>query len=353
MQHYLLRKIFCVTAITLGSLSFSGCSQSQKLQTTTPGPVTEHGALAVSGNRIVNQHKQPISLAGPSLFWGNKGWFAEAFYHRKTLEYVKNDWNASIVRVAMGVEAKGGLLEDPRGRMKKIDQTVSAAIELGLYVIIDWHSHHAEDYPQEAVDFFTQMAKTYGHYDHVIYEIYNEPLRDVSWSDTIKPYALQVIKAIRQHDPDNLIVVGTPSWSQDVDDAADDPITKYNNIVYTLHFYAGSHGQELRDKAQYALDKGLALMVTEWGTVDADGDGGVAYEETLRWMQFIKDNQLSHCNWSLHNKDEGASIFKPGTHPGGPWSQDDLSETGRFVKSIISNWPDLDAVERPNTAPRP
>lgn len=351
MQFYLLRKLLCLTAMTLVSLSFSSCSQVQKPQAT--GPVTQHGALAVSGNRIVNQHSQPVSLAGPSLFWGNKGWFAEAFYHYNTLEYAKNDWNASIVRVAMGVEAKGGLLDDPQGRMKKVHKTVSAAIELGLYVIIDWHSHHAEDYPQEAVDFFRQMAQTYGHYDHIIYEIYNEPLRDVSWSDTIKPYALQVIKAIREHDPDNLIVVGTPAWSQDVDAAANDPITEYNNIVYTLHFYAGTHGQELRDKAQYALDKGLALMVTEWGTVNADGDGDVAYDETLRWMQFIKDNQLSHCNWSLHNKDEGASIFKPDTNTRGPWNNDDLTETGLFVKSIISNWPNLDAVQRPETDQRP
>lgn len=314
--------------------------------------MVQHGALAVAGNRIVNQNGQPTSLAGPSLFWGNKGWHAEQFYHRRTLEYVKYDWQASIVRVAMGVEDKGGLLHDPQGRLQKVHEVVEAAIDLGLYVIIDWHSHHAEDHPQAAVEFFTTMAQTYGEHPHVIYEIYNEPLEDVSWSHTIKPYALQVIAAIRKHDPDNIIVVGTPAWSQDVDAAADDPITEYSNIAYTLHFYAGTHGQELRDKAQYALDKGIALMVTEWGTVNADGDGGVAYQETMRWMRFIKDNQLSHNNWSLHNKEEGASIFKPGTHTKGGWSDRHLSESGRFVKSIIRNWPALDAVQIPADAKR-
>lgn len=343
MLVHLLRKSSFILVLMYIGITHSGCSSVQP----SLGPVSQHGALEVEGNRIVNQQRQPVSLAGPSLFWGNKGWNAEAFYNKKTVAYAKDEWHASIIRVAMGVEDKGGLLEDPQGRLKKVHKTVTAAIDLGLYVIIDWHSHHAEDHPQAAIDFFRLMAQTYGHYDHVIYEIYNEPLRDVSWSNTIKPYALSVIAAIREHDPDNLIVVGTPAWSQDVDAAADDPITQFTNIVYTLHFYAGTHGQELRDKAQYALDKGIALMVTEWGTVNADGDGDVAYEETMRWLKFMKDNHISHCNWSMHNKNEGASVFKPRTHPYSRWTDKDLTETGRFVKSIVRNWPNLDAIQQP------
>lgn len=330
---------FCFTLI-------SGCT-AKPAPEHRQGAVAQHGALAVAGNRIVDKENRAVSLAGPSLFWGNKGWKAEEFYNRRALEYVKNDWHASIVRIAMGVDEKGGILEDPKGRLKKVHEVVTAAIEMDLYVIIDWHSHHAEDHPQAAIDFFSLMAKTYGHYPHVIYEIYNEPLKGVSWSNIIKPYALPVIDAIRRHDSDNLIVVGTPAWAQDVDEAAEDPITGHNNIVYTLHFYAGTHGQELRDKAQYALDKGLALMVTEWGTVNADGNGEVDYDETMRWMRFIKDNQLSHCNWSLHNKDEGASAFKPGTSSRGPWSDKHLSESGRFVKDIIRNWPNIEQVRVP------
>ena len=325
------------------SLAIMACGQILP----TADPVTRYGALAVQGNRIVDKTQSPVSLAGPSLFWGNKGWQAEAFYNKSVLAYAKNDWNASLVRVAMGVEADGGLLHDPEGRLQKVHEAVSAAIELGLYVIIDWHTHHAEDHTQEAIKFFRLMAQTYGRYDNVIYEIYNEPLKDVSWSKTIKPYALQVIKVIRENDPDNLIVVGTPSWSQNVDAAADDPIDQYKNIAYTLHFYAGTHAQELRQKAQYALDKGIALMVTEWGSVGADGDGDIAYDETMRWLHFIKENQLSHCNWSFHNKNEGASVFKPNTDPNKPLSDKNLTDSGRLVKSIVYHWPNLDAVQRP------
>lgn len=340
MRSHCVRGAICLLTLTMAGL-LAACTRIQ----TTVDPVDLHGALAVEGNRIVNRDSLPVSLAGPSLFWGNKGWRADGFYHRQSLAYAKDDWGASIVRIAMGVDEKGGLLDDYEGRLQKVHEVVNAAIDLGIYVIIDWHSHHAEDHLQEAVAFFSLMAQTYGAHDNVIYEIYNEPLRDVSWSTVIKPYALSVIAAIREHDPDNLIVVGTPTWAQDVDDAADDPITEYSNIVYTLHFYAGTHGQELRDKAQYALNKGIPLMVTEWGTVDADGNGAVDYAETLRWLRFMKDNHLSHCNWSFHNKEEGASAFKPGTGFSGPWTDKDLTASGRFVKSIIRNWPNIDAVE--------
>ena len=337
--HSSLRSLACaarspfVSVIALVLLT-TACSAPPPRST----PAAEHGHLSVLGNRIVDQHQKPVSLAGPSLFWGNKGWNGDKFFHSDTVSYLKNEWHAGIIRVAMGVEENGGLLHDWNGRMAKIRPVIEAAVAEGLYVIIDWHSHHAEDHPEEAKRFFREIASVYGQHANVIYEIYNEPLQDTDWSTVIKPYAESVITAIREIDPDNIIVVGTQSWSQDVDKAADDPITGFTNIAYALHFYAGTHKQELRDKAEYAMNKGLALMVTEWGSVAADGDGEVDAAETQRWMEFLRKHNLSHCNWAFNNKDESASIFKPGTDPTGPWGKKDLTESGRLVKEIIQNW---------------
>jgi endoglucanase len=72
-----------------------------------------------------------------------------------------------------------------------------------------------------------------------------------------------------------LIIVGSPTWSQYVDLAAADPITSDDNIAYTLHFYADTHKHLLRAKAVTALNAGIALFVTEWGTCSADGNGAV------------------------------------------------------------------------------
>lgn len=307
---------------------------------TTPSgtAVTTHGALSVNGNQIVGQHGEPTALAGPSLFWSNTGWRAERYYNKNVVKHIQKEWNATIIRAAMGTEKNGGYEEDPQGNRARVERVVDAAIARGIYVIIDWHAHHAEKNPAAAVEFFEYMAKKYGNTPNVIYEIYNEPLANTDWSTVIKPYAENVIAKIRAIDPDNLIVVGTQSWSQDVDKAAADPIHGFNNIVYALHFYAGTHKQELRDKAKKALDMGIALMVTEWGSVNANGDGAIDREETARWLEFMREHNLSHCYWALNDKREGASILKPGTKPNGKWTDDDLTLAGLLIRDIVRRW---------------
>ncbi len=304
--------------------------------------------ITVQGNQVLFGG-QPGSIAGPSLFWSNNNWGGEKFYTPGAVATARNDWNANLIRAAMGVEDPGGYLDDPAGNLAKVRTVVDAAIANDMYVIIDWHSHHAEHHTQQAVQFFQLMAQEYGHHNNVIYEIYNEPL-NVSWSHTLKPYSETVIAAIRAIDPANLIVVGTPNWSQDVDAAANDPITGYNNIAYSLHFYAGTHGQFLRDKAQYALNQGLALFVTEWGTVNADGDGGVDYSETYAWMDFLRNNNISHANWALNDKLEGASALVPGANPNGGWSSGDYTASGAFVRDLVRDWPPLGGGTEPPPA---
>ncbi|MCX7820148.1 MAG: cellulase family glycosylhydrolase, partial [Brevinematales bacterium] len=239
-------------------------------------------------------------------------------------------WNANVIRAAMGVE-NGGYLTSPATEKQKVQTVVDAATAKGIYVIIDWHAH--DIHTSEAVSFFGEMAQLYKDYDNVIFEVYNEPDYE-SWAQ-VKQYALQVIQAIRSKGANQLIVVGTPTWSQDVDVAANDPITGYSNIAYTLHFYAGTHKQFLRDKAVTAMNKGLALFVTEWGTCDASGNGGLDLTESQTWINFMDQYKLSWCNWSLNDKAETASALVPGASTTGPWPDSQLTESGKFVKAKI------------------
>ena len=297
------------------------------------GPVEKHGLLKADGARIVDAHGEPVSFAGMSFFWSQ--WQGK-FYNAGVVKQLKDDWKVTIVRAALGI-TEDGYLGHPERERAKIRRIVDAAVAEDLYVIIDWHDHHAEDHQAEAVDFFATMAREYGDHANVIYEIYNEPL-NVPWSGTIKPYAEAVIAAIREHDPDNLIVVGTPRWSQRVDEAAADPLDD-PNVAYTLHFYAGSHGESLRKRARKAMDAGLALMVTEWGTVDANGDGDVDQRSVDAWFRFLREHGLTHLNWSVADKEEGASILRPGASTKGEWTHSDLTESGRFVRGLIRDWP--------------
>ncbi|RSK46828.1 cellulase family glycosylhydrolase [Hymenobacter rigui] len=317
-----------------GLLAFAGLlAGTVQAQT----PVQQYGLLKVSGNKIVDKNNLPVSVAGNSLFWSNDGWGGEKYYTANTVNWLKNSWNSKLIRVAMGVEDGGGYIGNPTGNRQKVKTVVDAALAQGLYVIIDWHSHHAENYQQQAIAFFQDMARTYGTSPNVMYEVYNEPLQ-VSWSGTIKPYAEAVAVAIRAIDPDNLIIVGTSNWSQDVDVAATDPITRYPNIAYTLHFYAATHKQSLRDKAQTALNRGVALFATEYGTTEASGNGYVDATSTQEWMTFLRQKGISHANWSINDKAESASALKPGTSPTAAWSDGFLTPSGSLVKGYIQNW---------------
>lgn len=299
-----------------------------------PGIVSEHGRLQIAGNRIVGSHGRPVSLAGNSFFWSQ--WMGR-YYTAETVAWLKQDWNATLVRAALGITRNDGYLGDPEQNLARVTTVVDAAIANDLYVIIDWHDHRAHEHAEQAVALFSDMARRYGHSPNVIYEIFNEPLADASWDREVKPYAERVIAAIRAHDPDNLIVVGTPAWSQRVDLAAANPI-KDPNVAYALHFYAGTHKADLRAKAEVAMKLGAALMVTEWGVCNADGDGPMDEASVREWMDFMRRHQLSHCNWAVSDKQESASILRPGASEKGGWKDAELTPSGLLVRKLIREW---------------
>ncbi len=291
-----------------------------------------HGQLKVEKNQILNEKGKPVQLAGMSLFWSQ--WQGK-YYTKKVVNWLVEDWKVTLVRAAMGVkheESESGYLYDGTEEDKVI-RVVDAAIKKGIYVIIDWHDHHAHKHTEEAIKFFTKMAQKYGKHPNVIYEIYNEPEK-VSWNEVVKPYAEKVIKAIRSVDEDNLIVVGTPNWCQYVDEASLNPI-EGKNIAYSLHFYASSHGADIRSRAQKALNNGLPLFVTEFGTCLASGDGFMDTTETNKWFDFLDKNNISWCNWSIADKKETSAALNPGARNYGKWRRNKISPSGFYIRSKL------------------
>jgi endoglucanase len=292
-------------------------------------PVNSYGQLKVVGNRIVDKNDTPVQLHGMSLFWSQ--WMSK-YWNANVVRWLVSDWKISVIRASMAVES-GGFLANPDGEKQKVRTIVDAAISQGIYVIIDWHDHNATSHTNQAKGFFEEMARTYGSNPHVIYEIFNEP-DDESWTSQIKPYSETIIQAIRAIDPDNLIIVGTPTWSQDVVSAANDPIIG-TNIAYTLHFYATTHKEPLRQKARSALSKGIALFVTEWGACEASGDGPIDYAETDRWMAFLDTNMISSCNWAISDKPETSSALNGGADNNGGWQESNLTASGKLVRNQL------------------
>ncbi len=292
-------------------------------------PVARHGALAISGNRVMDEHGQPVTLRGMSLFWSQ---WAPHYYTTETVDWLASDWKVTVVRAAIAAEGEDSALNHMNRELTKAATVIEAAAANGIYVIVDWHAHR--NHPDDAEQFLAEIARRYGHLDNLIYEPFNEPLRDgVDWSRDVKPYHERMIAAIRAHDPDNLIIAGSPSWSQDVDIAAADPLVGAN-IGYTFHYYAATHKADLRAKGDAALASGLALMVTEFGVVEATGNGPIDLASSIAWWDWAEANGVSWIAWSIGDRDETSAALVPGAPPSG-WTDEHLTEGGRLLRARI------------------
>lgn len=282
-------------------------------------PVARHGQLRVCGAAMCDRNGQRVQLRGISSMWLN--WETQPYAENlSALLWMRDNWNLQIIRAAMGVEPAGAYLSNPAKARGQVEQIINNAVTAGVYVIVDWHDHEAQNHTSQAVSFFRDLAQRYGHLPNVIWEPYNEPLQ-VSWTNVIKPYHQQVVSAIRAVDPDNIIVLGTPTWSQDVDAAAASPLSG-TNLMYTLHFYSCTHGASLRSKGDAAIRAGLALFVTEWGASHADGglDGRICESEAQAWIDWMRANSISWTAWKLDVGTDTTNLLSPGAPVTGGWT---------------------------------
>ena len=294
-------------------------------------PVKQYGQLQVKGSQLCNQQGQPIILRGVSLGWHN---IWPRFYNKKAVQTLKQDWNCSVVRAAMGIMIEDNYLENPEFAMQCMTNVIESAIKNNVYVIIDWHSHSAKT--QEAKVFFGKMAQKYGKYPHIIYEIYNEPVED-SWA-SLKKYATEVISEIRKYDPDNIVLVGCPHWDQDIHLVADSPLEGFSNIMYTVHFYAATHGDYLRERTEAAVKKGIPVFISESGVTEASGDGKIDAESEEKWVEMCERLGISWVCWSLSDKNESSSMLLPRATATGPWADDVIKVSGKLVKGLLKKY---------------
>lgn len=294
--------------------------------------VKKHGQLSVKGTQLVDKGQNPIVLRGMSFGW-HSIW--PRFYNAGAVNWLKKDFKCNIVRAAMGIEiGERPYLKEPEFSKEKIKAVVDAAIKADIYVIIDWHSHNIN--LNEAKVFFTEMSKSYGKYPNVIYEIFNEPDNE-TWEE-VKAYSEEVIQVIRENDPDNIILVGCPRWDQDIHLPAADPIIGYNNLMYTMHFYAATHEKWLRDRTDEAIKSGLPVFISESAGMEASGDGplnDVAWQEYIDWMEARK---LSWITWSVSDKEETCSILKTAAKSDGKWKDEDLKESGIKARKYLRKY---------------
>lgn len=298
-------------------------------------PVSQHGQLSVKNGQLVDKNGKGYQLRGMSTH--GLTWFPE-FVNESAFKTLRDDWNTNVVRLAMYVDEWGNgqcYMGNKSGSLELLEKGVDICIKLDMYVIIDWHVLNPGDpskYTNEAKSFFETVSKRYAKYPNVIYEICNEPNGGASWSGNIKPYAEKIIPVIRKNAPNSVIIVGTPTWSQEIDKPLSDPLS-YKNVMYAFHFYAATHAG-LRSNVENCVAQGLPVFVSEFGTCDASGGGANDFNETQKWLSYFDKQGISYCNWSICNKDETCSVLRPGTSANGNWSESDLTENGKWMR----NW---------------
>lgn len=294
--------------------------------------VENHGALKVDGANLVDKNGNKVQLYGMSTH--GIAWFPD-YVNYDTFKYLRDEWGNNCIRLAMYTEEYAGYTSGgDKNKLKElVSNGVDYATDLGMYVIIDWHILNDQTpmrHKDEAKDFFDEMSKKYKDYDNVIYEICNEPNGQGTW-DEITRYANEVIPVIRANDPDAIILVGTPTWSQEVDKPAASPLN-FDNVMYVLHFYAATHTDWLRQRMQEAINAGTPIFISEFGLCEASGNGAINKDESDKWKKIIEDNNISFMCWNLANKDETSSIIKSGCNKLSGWSDNELKEEGLYMK---------------------
>ncbi len=295
------------------------------------------GKLSVSGTRLVGENGEAVQLRGLSTH--GMAWFPQ-YINEELFGQFREEWKANVIRLAMYTAESGGYCTDgDKENLKNmIRNGVEYATKHDMYVIVDWHilsDNNPNMHKAEAIDFFAQMTKEFSGHNNVIYEICNEPNGGTSWSE-IKAYAQELIPVIRANAPDAVILVGTPNWSQYVNEAAADPITGYDNIMYTLHFYAATHTDSLRNTMVAAIDAGLPVFVSEYGICDASGNGGIDEAQANAWVQVMDQYKVSYVAWNISNKNETSAIIRGGVDKVSGLTWDDLSDSGRWLYQVLT-----------------
>lgn len=387
-KSFFMRKVMPAVLSALMAFTMLPVMKTQAAEISNT-PYDQYGRIKVVGNQLVSESGTAIQLKGMSTFglqWGDGNWVL----NDAAFDALAMDWKCDIVRLAMYV-AEDGYASHPQELLNSVEQGIQLATERGMYVIVDWHILNPGN-PNESVYlnagkdlacyadirnahpdyngpqlFFAYLSQKYGSQGNVLFETGNEPntlQSDSDWQNTIQPYHQNVVNAIRAYDSDsnpNVVICGTGNWDQILTQPISKPVEDPSaglaggnrQIMYTVHFYAGTHDTNgsrwIEDMVVSCLNAGLPVFCTEWGVSNADGNGGVFTDNASRWLQFFADHKISWCAWSLARKNESSAAMLTST-PASPsdnngdgipdWTSSQLSEAGNYLRGKISEGKD-------------
>ena len=297
-----------------------------------------NGKLSVKGRDLVNKSGAKVQLYGLSTHGMN--WFGR-YANIDTIASLVEGFGINVIRFSMTTSEGGycnGTEQTKKQMLDDLEEGIEAATKLGIYVIIDWHMVGATEaadknpltYLEESKEFFAYISEKYKKNDNILYEIMNEPNGGTTWADC-KKYANEVIPVIRKN-TNGIILVGNPNWTADLNSVMNDPLTGYENIMYTYHFYAADHGNTSQVVAAY--EKGFPVFISEYGFMNSDGDGPIHETNGQNWKRILDERNISYVAWNISNSQCSSSIFKKDSLDMVDVSDANLREWGIYLKKM-------------------
>ena len=295
------------------------------------------GRLRVIDGKLCGADGAPVMLRGVSV---NGLITSESFLNDELFRELSEDYGVNLFRLAMYTYGTGIIGYCTKGDRERHKEDIARGVELArmhdMYVIIDWHVLSDGDpntYLEDAKEFFAEMAETYRDSDNVLYEICNEP-NGVDWP-TVKAYAEQLIPVIREKAPDSVILVGNPDWSKDLYSVAADPLG-FDNVMYSLHFYSATHGQNFRAMTEEVSQGGLPVFVTEFGVTAASGGLPRDLEGADLWIDLLERENISWCMWSFSKVNEACSAIRWNVPKYSGFEREDFTDTGLWLLDTLA-----------------
>jgi len=295
--------------------------------------------IKVEGNKFVMADGEPVLFRGLSISDPDKI-ENQGHWDKNHFEKVK-EMGAMLVRIP--VHPVAWRERTPEKYLELLDQAVEWCTDLGMYIIIDWHSIGNlgmelfqnlmyNTSKQETYQFWRTIAAHFRGYNTVaFYEIFNEPtifrgqLGTMTWPEW-KKINENIINLIQSFDTETIPLVAGFDWAYDLTPLHIDPVNA-EGIGYVSHPYEHKRQKPWEPKWEenfgFAADK-YPVLVTEFGigvqpgqTIDEEHYGYkiIDYLESkgIGWVCWVFDPEWGPRmmkSWDTYELTEGGAFFK-------------------------------------------
>ena len=298
--------------------------------------------IRVEGNRFVDPDGKPVHFRGLAIADPDKI-ERQGHWNRELFQQVK-DMGARVVRIP--VHPVAWRERTPSKYLELLDQAVAWSTELGMYVMIDWHSignlgmelfqnPMYKTTQRETFEFWRTIAAHFrGHNTVAFYEFFNEPtlfrgtLGSMSWSEW-KDLNEKMIRLVRAYDPDPIPLVAGFDWAYDLTPLHFDPINA-EGIGYVTHPY--EHKRKPPWPPKWEEDFGFAadrypVIATEFGFQirDAEAVGPDDYPNAI--IHYLEGRGISWVAWCF-DPQWGPRMLES-------WEGFQLTPAGAFFKKAM------------------